>query len=258
MPDPEIDAGTSEPAEAASESTVETATPTQDATGTTADTPTTGSEESFFDPSALPEDLVPAYKQMQGHFTRRMQAIKKEADKIAAYNAFQANPQATLKQLAGQYGLTLQEAAQAAQGGSEFEPQDWNDVTEHIKSAVIQQIQPALAEIRSVKQSSIEQQLDATMPEWREYEEPMQELLSRHPTLADDPVTLARMAIPETVQQSKAMQAAMRKLEAKAKQSAATRGTEVTKGADTSKPPKGASFQDTVAWAKAHLAAKGG
>jgi len=257
MPDPESDGGVTETATLeTSESTSETVEATSE-TGTTAETTTTqGSEESFFDPSSLPPELEPAYKQMQGHFTKRMQSLKADKDKIDAYNAFQANPRETIKQLAGQYGLSLAEATQVA--AQEFEPQDWNDVTSHIQdkvvSTVLEKLGPVFNEIQGVKQNHIEQQLDATMPEWREYEDDMKDIMARHPTLADDPVALARMAIPEHVQQSKATQAALRKLEAKAKQAAATKGTEVTQGAESSKPPRGASFNDYVAWAKKQVA----
>lgn len=44
-----------------------------------------GEEESFFDPNNLPEELVPAYKQMQGAFTKKTQEIaemRKEAEAL--------------------------------------------------------------------------------------------------------------------------------------------------------------------------------
>jgi hypothetical protein len=254
MPDPETEAGVTEvTTEAASESTVAATEDTTQTTGTTADTSTGGSEESFFDPSTLDESLLPAYKQMQGHFTRSMQSLKSQKDKIAAYDAFQTNPRDTIKQLAGQYGLTLQEAAQVA---TEFEPQDWNDVTKHVTDAVLAQLGPVMSEVRSVKQSSIEQQLDSSMPEWREYETDMQAMLGKHPTLADDPVMLARMVIPEAVQQSKAMQAAMRKLEQKAKASSVTSGTQTSKEPDPLTPGKKMTFAESVVFAKRKLAAE--
>ena len=255
MPDPETEAGVTEATEVTSESTTEVTEDTQQTTGTTEET-SSGSEESFFDPSSLSPELLPAYKQMQGHFTKRMQAIKADQTKLDAYRSFEQNPVGTIRQLAQQYGITIAEATEAAK--QEFSPNDWGDVTEHVKKSVLETLQPIFADLQSVKQNSIEQQLDATMPEWRDHEELMTQLLSEHPTLANDPVRLARMAIPESVQQSKAMQAAMRKLEAKAKQSAATKGTEVTQGADTSKPPKNPTFQQAVDWARKKVAAEQG
>lgn len=254
MPDPETDAGTTEVTEATSESTAETTEATTQEAGTTADTSTGDSEESFFDPSTLSEDLMPAYKQMQGHFTRSMQSVKSQKDKIAAYDAFQTNPRETIKQLAGQYGLTLQEAAAVA---NEFEPNDWGDVTKHVTDSVLQQLGPLMNEIRGVKRNSVEQQLDASMPEWREYETEMNDMLGRHPTMADDPVALAKMVIPESVQQSKAMQAAMRKLEAKAKASSVSTGTQTTKESDPLTPGKKMTFAESVKFAKRKIAAEG-
>jgi len=253
MPDLETEAGATEPAEVTSESTTEVVQDTQEATETTADTSTGGSEETFFDPSTLSEELLPAYKQMQGHFTRTMQSIKSQKDKIAAYDAFQTNPKATIQQLASQYGLTLQEAQQVA---NEFEPQDWNDVTKHITESVLKQLDPVFNEVRSVKQHSIESQLDASMPEWREYEDEMKQVMTRHPTLADDPVALAELAIPAHVREGKAMQKAMKKLEQKTKASSVTSGSQTQKGTDPLTLPKGGTFQDYVAWARKKVASE--
>jgi hypothetical protein len=252
MPDPETDAGTTEVVEATSESTAETTEATPDA-GTTAET-SSGSEESFYpDPSQLPPELKEHYKGMQGHFTRRMQSLKSQQDKIAAYDAFSANPQETIRQLASRYGMTLQQAEQAAE---EFQPNDWKDVTNHVTQAVLSQLDPIFREVRSVKQNSIEAQLDATMPEWREYETQMGEMLTKHPTLSDDPVALAKMVIPDSVLQSKATQAAMRKLESKGKAAQVTSGSGTSKEANPLKPGKKMSFAESVAWARKKVAAE--
>lgn len=251
MPDPEVDAGTTEVTEATSESTEEvTEAPTQEA-GTTADT-SQGSEESFFDPSSLGDDpnLLKAYKQMQGQWTRANQSLKDQKDKIAAYDAFQTNPRETLERLATQYGLSLQE-----QANQEFEPQTWDDVRNDIKKSVLSELQPLFSEIQTVKQASIESQLDEAMPEWREYETEMTQVLSAHPTMANDPVKLAELAIPAHVREGKAMQKAMRKLEQKAKASSMTSGTATPKGHDPLSIPKNATFSEYVTWARKKVAA---
>ena len=54
-------------------------------TGTTDAEP---SEDSFFDPKAVPDALKPAYKQMQGAFTRKMQEIAQSREKVAAFDQF--------------------------------------------------------------------------------------------------------------------------------------------------------------------------
>lgn len=47
----------------------------------------TSTEESFFDPKTVPQELLPAYKQMQAAFTKKTQeiaAVKKEAEEAKA------------------------------------------------------------------------------------------------------------------------------------------------------------------------------
>lgn len=257
MPDSDTNAGATEVIEATSESTAETTQDTQAETGTTVDTSSGGSQEdSFFDPNLLPDDpeIQKAYKQLQGSYTRKMQQLSANQKKVDAYNAFEANPRQTLEQLAGQYGLSLQQAQEAV--NQEFEPQDWNDVTKHVTDAVLKQLNPIMSEVRTVKQNSLEQMLDSSVPEWRDHEDDMKGLLAKHPTLADDPVTLARMAIPEDVQQGKAMQAALRKLEGKAKAANVSKGSGTSKAADPLAIPQKGSFQDYVEYARKKLAAE--
>lgn len=268
MPDPEDNAGETEAVtevttEAVSESPAEviteTAEVTEQATGTTAETSTGGSEEeSFFDPSSLPEELKAGWKQLQGSYTRRMQGLAANQKKVDAYNAFEANPRETIKQLAGQFGLTLQEAqAVAEQAAGGFNPETWGDVTTHVVTEVMAKLEPMMAQARGAQQSSIEHELDASIPEWRNYESQMQTQLARHPTLAEDPVALANMVIPESVRQGKAMQAALRKLDQKAKAANVTGGTQTTKEPDPLTPGKKMTFAESVAFAKKKLAHEG-
>lgn len=44
-------------------------------------------EESFFDPKSVPPELMPAYKQMQGDYTRKTQAIAQERKEAEALKA---------------------------------------------------------------------------------------------------------------------------------------------------------------------------
>ncbi len=261
MPDPVENAGEAEATievttEAVSESPAEVTETAEAATqelGTTAETSIGGSEESFFDPATLPEELKAGWKQLQGSYTRKMQGLAANQKKVDAYNAFEANPRETIKQLAGQLGLTLQEAQAVA--NEAFEPQDWGDVTNHVVTTVMQKLTPYIEQVRGVQQSSIEHELDASIPEWRDYEPQMQEALAKHPTLSGDPVALANMAIPESVRQGKAMQTAMRKLEDKAKAAQVTGGTQTTKESDPLTPGKKMTFSESVAFAKRKLAA---
>ena len=259
MPDPEetvVEPATvSEPV---SESPAEPVEATPAEPGTTADTPAPGpQEETFFDPTDLSPELKLGWKQLQGSYTKRMQALSKEQAKLDEYDRFKANPVESIKQLAGQYGLSVSAAAAAVaeqQAPQEFDPQDWGDVTKHITDSVIQQLQPYINQQNTQTQSNIERDLDDALPEWRDYEPQMNQMLTKHPTLSSDPVALAKMVIPENVREGKAMAAAMRKLEAKAAASSVTQGTQTPKGIDITKPPKSAQFSDYVDWARKKIA----
>ena len=117
-------------------------TPTsEELTGTQADksgesvpgtTETSGPPEidTFFDPKSIADkpELQIAYKQMQADYTKKMQAIAADRHKLEAYNAFEQNPEGTIRQLAQQYGLSLAEARQVVQNEEEFTPQTWDEV----------------------------------------------------------------------------------------------------------------------------------
>lgn len=53
----------------------------------TSDATQEGQSESFFDPKSLPEELMPAYKQMQGAFTKKTQEIAEQRKQFEALQA---------------------------------------------------------------------------------------------------------------------------------------------------------------------------
>src|SRR5574340_1187189 len=75
--------------------------------GSASGAPQSAAEPTFFDPSAIAEELKPAYKQMQAAFTKKMQALSGERQKIEAYNQFMADPIGQMQQVAKQYGYSL-------------------------------------------------------------------------------------------------------------------------------------------------------
>lgn len=84
------------------------------------ETGTTQSEESFFDPKSVPEELIPAYKQMQSAFTKKTQEIaeaKKEAEairaKAEAYGKYEQYIPALEEMLAGKEKQTTSPELQA-------------------------------------------------------------------------------------------------------------------------------------------------
>jgi len=228
--------------------------------GTTVAASTQTSEspaESFFDPTDLPEELVPAYKQMQGAFTKKSQSLKEQRDKVEAYDAFVADPVANLRRMAAQYGVQL--TGEQQQPAEEWQPNTWEEVISKTKDEtrreVLAELQPLLNEVRGIKRTNVEATLDAEVPEWRQYEDEMVDLMKEHPTLANDPVKLARLALPQEILEGKATQRALRKLEGKGK------SAQVSGGSTTSKEPaldpnRKMSFDEAVAFARKKLASE--
>ncbi len=234
----------------------------------------TDSGETFFDPSSLSQDLLPAYKQMQASYTKKTQALAKDRHAVEAYNAFMADPQASLQQLASQYGYSLSQAGQnpQAQNGQQTEgidpnwqPQSWNEVMDRVEQQLKpklraeweQEMAPVIAEVRRAKKTHIESVLDdATNGEWRQYEDSMTSLLGQHPSLANDPAMLARLAIPAEVQQQRAYKQALDKLHSKA-EAAKIGGGSTTSQQQVQQPSGPMSLEQAVEFAKRQLAQNG-
>lgn len=216
---------------------------TATAAPTTRDDATGPDEDSFFDPTDLPDELKPAYKQMQAAFTRKTQGLKEQRDKIAAYDAFNADPVGSIQNLAKHYGLNLtraeaQAAADGASGnGESWQPKSWDEVIKRIQAetreSLLNELEPVLRDVRDTKRSQIERDLDEQVPEWRQYEEEMTAALNAHPTLVKDPIALARLALPERIFEARATQRALKKLEDRG------RSSKVSGGSQTQRPPAG-------------------
>jgi len=228
-------------------------------------------EDSFFDPKDIQDkpELMAAYKQMQGAFSKKMAGLAQDRRKIEAYDAFNADPISTMQQFAQRLGyqLTPAQAAQAAQAmeqqqQAEWEPESWNDVmakaTQQAKAEIFRDLQPFIGHIQQVQKSQIESHLDEAAPDWRQYETEMSALLKQHPSLAKDPVALYRLAVPPEVLESRATQQALKRLQAK------TDAARISGASQTSKKPglgpepgKSLSFAESVAFAKQRLAEQG-
>ena len=261
MADPATDGGTTAVASEPTSESPDTVTtePSQDV-GTTVAASTQTSEspaESFFDPAGLSDDLLPAYKQMQAAFTKKTQALKDGRDKVEAYDAFMADPVSNLRRMASQYGISL--AEQQQQSADDWQPNTWDEVVSKTKDEtrkeVLAELRPLLDEVRGIKRSHVESTLDAEVPEWRQYEDEMVGLMRNHPTLANDPVTLAKLALPSEVLEAKATQRALRKLEQKGKSAEVSGGSTTTKEPQLD-PNQKLSFDEAIALARKQLAAK--
>lgn len=204
-------------------------------------------EPTFFDPSTVPEELKPAYKQMQSAFTKKMQGLSGSKQKIEAYDQFMADPVGQMQQVAKQYGynLTRAEAAQAMQGQQQgqpqqnWEPQSWDEVMsvaeQRAEQRIMAKLQPFLGNVQKVTSQTIERQLSEIDPEWRKYEDDMRAKLQKHPTMVNDVDELYRMSVPQEVLNSRAVQTALAKFQSKADQ-AKVSGTTRTSHASPATP----------------------
>lgn len=227
--------------------------------------PAPAEEETFYDPKDLPDELKVVHKQMQRSFTKKMEAIKGSRQKISAYDEFMRDPVGSMQRLAQQNGYQLSRVGEQPQQAQQpFQPKTWEEVIAHVSQeaeakAVEKlrgEIAPYLGTIKQTRQTQIESALDEHVPEWRQYEDDMMSLLANHPTLANDPVALAKLAIPDDVQRGKAMQAAMKKLQDKAQAAQVLTGSSTSRS--TGEKPNGKmSFNEAVEHAKRRLASQG-
>jgi hypothetical protein len=235
----------------------------QPAVGTTEDGP---QEPTFFDPKQLPPELMPGWKQLQASYTKKMQDLSANKQKIEAYDAFEADPVGQMQRYAQQYGyqLTRAEAAQQIQqqqDGNDWEPQSWNEVLSRAEDQAYQRIRqdlgPVLREVQAMKKNSIERELSEIDPTWHQYEDDMKRLMNIHPTLANDAALLYKMAVPEEVSQSRATQAALARLEAKGQAARVSGGSTTNKHPKEGLPDKPLTFNESVRAAKKKLAEEG-
>lgn len=224
-------------------------------------------EETFFDPTTLSPDLVPAYKQMQKAFTKKMQEFSEGKQKAAYYDQFRKDPIGEIQKMAAQMGyrLTRAEAAGAANaatgtGNAPWQPNTWEEVIsrakQEAKQELMREIDPMIGEMKNLKRENTEKLLDDSCPDWRLYEEEMVSNLRAHPSLANDPVKLYRMSLPPEVLESRATQAALRKMQG---QVSANRmgGTSTTKQPPAAIPDGPITFNQAVEFARKKLAEQG-
>lgn len=226
------------------------------------------SDDSFFNPEDIKDkpELMAAYKQMQKAFTKKMQTIKTERQKIEAFDAFQADPVGQMQAMAERMGYKMTRAQAAAelnhqQEQNNFEPQSWEDVfsamEKRVEAKMAQRYAPVINQVTQMRKQSIENMLDESVPDWRTYEDEMRENLQRYPGMVNDPLTLYRISVPPEVLESRATQKALKKMEDKVK-GAKTSGISSKKtSSDAGMPDGPVSFQQAVEIAKAKLAQDG-
>ena len=213
-------------------------------TGQAAGTPTGTEEVPFFDINLLPSDqreaLMPAYKQMQGAFTRKTQEISTSRQKIQEYDQFMSDPVGNMQRMAAQMGYSLSRAQareqlnQQAGTGEDWQPNTWQEVLSRAKDMarqeIMQELQPVLSNVQSMRASSIEEQLDSIDSNWRVYEDEMRKNLQMAPALVNDPVKLYKLSIPDEVLEARATQKALTRFNDKSKAATVGGKTETSKG----------------------------
>jgi hypothetical protein len=234
-------------------------------TGQAAAAPAAQMFDEHFDPKTLPAELQPAYKQMHGVFTRKMQSFSQDRDLLDQAKSFMADPVAGMQRMAAQYGYQLtRREAQAAlgqqQGGawdpaSGEAPPDWNTLLsvaeQRAEQRLMQKFAPVIQNVQQMQASSIEKQLDDLDPQWRTYEDSMRSNLKDHPTLVKNVEALYRLSVPAEVIESRATQAALARIQ-KTTQAAKVSGTSTARSTSPA-PRKIESFQDAVEAAKEQL-----
>jgi len=225
-------------------------------------------EDTFFDPRDIEgkPELQAAYKQMQGAFSKKMEAIKENRQKIEAYDAFAADPVSQLQTMARQYGysLTRAEAAQQlkeSQVSGDWEPKSWDEVIQKAEDRAYQRLmkenEPMYNEVKSLRKTNLESYLDSNAPDWRTYEDDMMKTLRTHPTLVNNPMGLYKLSIPDNVLQSRATQQALKKMQDKGRSSEISGASTTTKKSGTRMPDKPVTFDEAVKIAEAQLAEQG-
>jgi hypothetical protein len=237
-------------------------------TGNAAESPSTTESQQvvqFYNPKDVPPELQDSFKRMQKSYTQAMQSANAYKPKVEAYDSFMADPVGNMQRLAAQQGYTLTRAQAAAavaeQSETDWQPKTWNEVTskakEEAKKELLAELSPFLSDIKKTKQTQIETILDGEYPEWRDHEKEMIGLINSHPTLANDPAMLVRLAIPKEVIESRAMQQALSRIQKRTEASQVTSGSTTSKTATHSKPDRPLNFNEAVAFAKEKLARNG-
>jgi hypothetical protein len=237
----------------------------------TGQAPAPAPEDTFFDPSQIPPELMPAYKSMQKAYTQKTMKISEHRQKIEAYDQFMRDPITNLQNLAGQYGMTLsrgeakqvlQQSGQQTQGDVDwdnFQPKNWGEAFSAFKQKAFeewsQQIQPLVGSVQKMQTRNVEAELSKIDPQWKLYEDEMSANLQAHPTLVKDIDKLYMLSVPREVWTARATQSALKKVEA------SVQAAQVSGKGQTSKtvaaPKKATNFNEAVQLAKEQLAQQG-
>ena len=245
-----------------------------DPTGATSEAPGSGGEQSvalsqttsngsgsgdvelFYDPKSIEgkPELELLAKQLQGDYTKKTMGLAEGQQKVDAYDAFMADPEGTMRQLATQYGWNLIQGKASPEADGEFNPKTWDEVQKHFLNAARKELArenaPLINEVKDLKKQNVEAQLDRDYPDWRTYESNMSDTLQRHPTLVNDTDALYRMSVPKELLEQRATKTALAKLKG-GTDNAQISDNKTTSIPTTDSPTKPLTFEEAAKRAKA-------
>ena len=226
-------------------------------------------DDSFFDPRTIQDkpELMSAYKSMQAAYTRKMQGIKSSQQKIDAYDAFQASPREQMQNILSQWGMRMVPIGSSGDGKSDenipddYQPKDWQDAfnrgAEIAERRIMQKLAPMMSRLHNLQEDAVKSKLFEIDPGWQRYEEEMKTNLQRHPSLSEDPSLLYRMSVPPEVLESRAVQIALKRLEAQGKSASVSGSSTTNKNPASGLPDKPVSFDEAVNAARKVLQEQG-
>ena len=146
-----------------------------------------GSEEQkdevpqFMNPNEVPPELKEAFKRMQRSFTKAMQKLAGEREKVELAEKILENPDKAIEIIAEATGRKLNEQR------DEYVD---DETANYVKNIAVEAIKPLLnqlgSEVAQLKVSLVQTYLDNQYPDWYLYENEMAELLQKHPSLGND------------------------------------------------------------------------
>lgn len=194
-------------------------------------------EERFLDPSNLPKELLPAFKRMQASFTKAMQKVASQREKIALFDKLMEDPEAAVGALAEKVGLRVSKKGAISEPHETAGEPEVTDTESWVRKIIREELTPVVEQLRQeqaeIKAKSAIAYLNETYPDWYLYEDTMAELVRRHPSLRDDLDNLYRLAKAGTERAIKTKKASSKQAEVLTKSSKGREAVTVPKKAKT-------------------------
>lgn len=164
MPDDELNGTATDTAQGDQGAATSTDTTDEAAGATTGDGSQTQQqkEESFIDPSSLPEELKPHWKRMHGTYNKRLSEIAADKDRAEFAKRFESDPDFAAQQIqarAAKLGMTITkaQAQQAAATGSENAAP--REVVEQVRKSLSPELQWMAEQIANSQWALVQSQL---------------------------------------------------------------------------------------------------